>query len=93
MAPNSEKVISISVSISIDLPTPVARSIDAVAPPIPVSHSRAPGPATVPTTIARIVTVNKLAELFVLTTTAPTTLCGRYCRQRRQRRQQKQTHQ
>jgi len=64
--------------ISIDLPAPVARNIDTVAPPITVSHSRAPGPATVPATIARIVAVNKLINLFILTPAASATLCGGY---------------
>jgi hypothetical protein len=90
MAPTHQKVPSIFVSISIDSPTPVARNKDTVAPPIPMSDSGAPGPATVPATIARIVAVNKLINLFILTPAASATLCGRYGWQGRQ---QKQTHQ
>jgi hypothetical protein len=92
LAPALEKVISIyiSVPIAIDSPTPVTRNIDAVAPPIPSSDSRAPGPATVPTTIARIVTINELAELFILAAPSTTTLRGSH---HRQGRQQKQTQQ
>jgi len=53
-----------------------------------VSYSGALGHATVPTTIARVVTIDELVELFILATSA--TLCGGY---RRQGRQQKQTQQ
>lgn len=90
MATASQKAISIQISIpiAIDSPSPIARTIDSVPPPIPVSHSGAPGPATVPSTIARIVAIDELVELLILATSA--TLCGRY---RRQGRQQKQAHQ
>jgi hypothetical protein len=92
VAPAQQKVpsIDISVTIAINPPMPVARNINAIAPPIPVSDSGAPGAATVPATIARIVAVNKLINFFILTPATSATLCGRY---RRQGRQQKQTHQ
>jgi len=82
--------IYISITVAIDAPMPISRNVNAIAAAIPVSHSRSFGPAAVPATIARIVTVNKLVQLFVLTTAAPATLrerCGR------QGREQKQTHQ
>jgi len=46
----------------------------------------APGPATVPATIARIVAVNKLINLFILTPAASATLCGGYGWQGRQQK-------
>jgi len=104
LASAQQKVISIyiSVSIAIDSPVSVTGNENAIASaysttpeeiiviPNPPSNSRASRPATVPATIARIVTINKLAEFLILTAAAPTTLGGRY---RRQGRQQKQTHQ
>jgi len=104
LASAQQKVISIyiSVSIAIDSPVSVTGNENAIASaysttleeiiviPNPPSNSRTSRPATVPATIARIVTVNEFAELFILTAPSTTTLRGSH---RGQGRQQKQTQQ
>jgi hypothetical protein len=87
-----QKVVSIyiSITISIDAPLPITRHVDTVATVDPVSYSGGSRSAAVPTTVARVVTVDKLAQLFVLAAASTTTLSRSHCRQDGQ---QQQTHQ